>query len=91
MKTNTRYAPLEPLALAMASGVTGLVVGLLGTTSTVMVGRFGSMPMMQAPEAWNAVTAMVLGMAAWIAVWGALSGALVAWIYNAVATRFDKG
>jgi hypothetical protein len=40
--------------------------------------------------AWGALTAMTLGTAVWIGVWGALAGAVVAWLYNSVLGRPNR-
>jgi len=76
---------LEPFALTVACGGAGLLVGLLGALSTGLLSRWEP-PMM----AWGALTAMTLGTAVWIGVWGALAGAVVAWLYNSVLGRPNR-
>jgi len=89
-----QHARLDPLALAVACGGAGLLVGLLGTLSTGMIARWEP-PMMNGPGGnlmmtWGAMTAMTFGIAAWIAVWGGLAGAVVASLYNSILTRSGR-
>jgi hypothetical protein len=89
-----QHTRLDPLAFAIACGGAGLLVGLLGALSTGMLAHWQP-TMMSGPGgsptiAWNALTGMTLGIAAWIAVWGGLAGAVVAWLYNAILARIRR-
>ena len=78
-----RYEHLNPVAFAVAAGVTGLVVSMLVGIS--MVGMMGTGGMMLPT---NHGAAMALSAMWWGgALLAALAGAVFAWIYNALSAR----
>jgi hypothetical protein len=82
-----RYQQLNPLALAVAAGVTWLLGSLLFGFS--MVGMMGGPGMM---DAYSHGSAMGLSAMWWIgALLAALAGAFFAWLSNAVNAKYSVG
>lgn len=86
-----RYQQLNPVALAVAGGVTWLLGSLLFGFSMMgmMGGMMGSPGMM---GAYSHGSAMALSAMWWIgALLAALIGAFFAWIYNGVNAKYGPG
>lgn len=84
-----RYQPLNPLAIAVAAGVTWLLGSLLfGFSMMAMMGGIMGGPGMMG--VYSHGSAMALSTMWWIgAVLAALTGAFFAWIYNAVNVKYS--